>query len=219
MITIPQIDLVDLLALSSTPLLLLEQTGQVIYINHAAVRFFTEMEMLRIDSGLLIARRKGEDRDIRNSLAGLSANHPTDIVCLRNRVGIPVLVLDMHRVQSGRIALRLAEVGLRPAPSAARLKTLFGLTRAEARVATALLSGLGIQNVGREHGVEPETVRTQVKHIRSKTGARSQNQLLGILAAAGSDLVTPERGQPMQHDYRIDVGRSSSLVEDWLRMA
>ena len=100
------------------------------------------------------------------------------------------MVIDLQRLRSGLVALRMADMAQRPAPSPARLRTLFGLTPAEARVAVAMLSGMGIQAVAREHGVEAETVRTQAKRIRGKTGSRTQSQLLSVLAAAAADFVT-----------------------------
>ena len=101
-----------------------------------------------------------------------------------------MIVIDLNRLPSGTIVLRLSDVTFRTQPSAARLKDLFGLTPAEARVAAAMMAGLGIGAIAGAHGVEAETVRTQVKRIRNKTGARSQTQLLCILAAIGSDFVT-----------------------------
>jgi DNA-binding CsgD family transcriptional regulator len=100
--------------------------------------------------------------------------------------------MDLCLLESGRIAARLTDLTARPSPSMDRMKSVIGLTRAEARVATAMLSGLGLSGVAGKHGVESETVRSQAKRIRAKAGARSQNQLLGILTAVGPGFDSPK---------------------------
>lgn len=184
----PADGLAELLALSPTAWLLLDSAGSFIYATPAAAPLLGASAMLAIKDGTLTARRKGEDKALREAVADLSAQRHSTTLSLRDREGVPVLVIDMRRLPGGSIALRLTPIGNRPAPGPDRLRRLFGLTPAEARVAIALLGGMGLSGVAREHGVEPETVRTQVKRIRSKTGTRSQNQMLGVLAAAGVDL-------------------------------
>ena len=50
---------------------------------------------------------------------------------------------------------------------------------------------MGLSAIAREFGVEPETVRTQAKRIRTKTGGRTQGKLLGTLFATGLDFALP----------------------------
>ena len=183
----PESDLADLMALVPGALLLVDATGTLLYLNTAAKQLIARTGMLGVAGGILSFRRKDEDRELREALEGLSASRPTATICLRNREGLPVTVIDLHRLSSGSVAVCLASIASRAVPSLSRLRRIFGLTPAEARVAAAMLTGQGIQTVAQEHGVAPETVRSQAKRIRSKTGARSQSQLLGILAAIGSD--------------------------------
>lgn len=181
-------DIKALADLSPIPMLLLTVHGEVRYVNPAAEMLLDRIPMLSTATGTLAARRKPEDRELREALASLSATQPSSVVCLRTRESLPILIVDFYLLESGHAACRLTETASRPAPSPERLKRLFGLTRAEARVAVSMLSGLGIRAVARVCGVEAETVRTQAKRIRAKTGARTQNQLLGILWASGPEL-------------------------------
>lgn len=191
-------DAAELLYLTTDALLVLDRSGRVTYCNLAGQTLVETGAILAINDGVLSARRKTENRLLRAAcveaadwVASAPAPPP---VCLRNREGVATLVIDLHRLQTGLIAVRIIDVSSRPPPSPTRLRAILGLTPAEARVAAALLAGHSIAAAAREHGVEAETVRTQVKHIRSKTGSRSQNQLLATLAAVG---VAFQRNDPI----------------------
>ena len=188
MVSILPADLSELLGLSSAAVFLLDRVGQVLYASPAANHLLTQLRMLSIRDGVLTARRKGEDREIRDALASLSPQHPDGTVCLRSREGFPIILMDLRLLASGRIAARLTDLTARPVPSFERLRHVLGLTPAESRVASAMLAGLGLSAIASKNGVEPETVRSQAKRIRAKAGAHSQNQLLSILAAMGAGL-------------------------------
>ena len=59
---------------------------------------------------------------------------------------------------------------------------LFGLTGAEARVATALLAADGPREVAAQLGIGLSTVRTHLHRLYDKTGTRRQAELVWLLA-------------------------------------
>jgi len=61
------------------------------------------------------------------------------------------------------------------------VKGRFGLSTAEMSVALALVMGNTVENISLSRGVTPETVRSQLKAIFRKTGARSQLQLVALI--------------------------------------
>jgi DNA-binding CsgD family transcriptional regulator len=76
---------------------------------------------------------------------------------------------------------------------AERMRRLYGLTDAEARVVAALALGGSVDEVAAAHGVRASTVRAQVRSIFDKTGVNRQTDLVR-LALAGAPLVdSPER--------------------------
>ena len=63
------------------------------------------------------------------------------------------------------------------------LRTLYGLTRAEARLAVVLAAGRTPQAAAAELGVSPHTVRSQLKSVLQKTDTRRQSDLMRLLVA------------------------------------
>lgn len=117
----------------------------------------------------------------------------------RNGTGKPgsVLLIPRHR----QMPLTLEVAPLRPtalgaerpavlvfirdpeAPIAiARLKELFGFTRTEAAVASALARGQSLEEIGTAMHIGLGTVRTHLKRILSKTGTHRQAQAVALLA-------------------------------------
>lgn len=79
----------------------------------------------------------------------------------------------------------------RPRPDAERIarrvRRLYGLTEAEARVVAALTLGETVDQIAAAHGVRVSTVRAQVRAIFEKTGVHRQTDLVR-LALTGAPL-------------------------------
>ena len=69
----------------------------------------------------------------------------------------------------------------RPASRSHALRTLYGLTPAEIRVAEHLLAGLEIRELAAKMVMTLETARFHVKRILAKTGARRQSELMRLM--------------------------------------
>jgi DNA-binding CsgD family transcriptional regulator len=70
----------------------------------------------------------------------------------------------------------------RAAPAAGALKSLFGLTKAEARLAAHLASGEALDSAAAALGIARETARVQLKSVFAKTGTHRQAELVALLA-------------------------------------
>jgi DNA-binding CsgD family transcriptional regulator len=66
-------------------------------------------------------------------------------------------------------------------PEDTLLRTLYGLTRAECRVALLLSDGRAPKEIASKIGVTENTVRSQIKNIYNKTGVKRQSELVRLL--------------------------------------
>ena len=77
----------------------------------------------------------------------------------------------------------------KPRPDAERIgrrvRRLFGLTEAEARVTAALTLGETVEQIAAAHGVRTSTVRAQVRSVFEKTGVHRQADLVRVALSGG----------------------------------
>ena len=95
---------------------------------------------------------------------------------------MPVTAFGSDLFNSGRLILLLTDLRSPLRPSSKNLCAAFGLTAAEAKLATRLASGVGINSAAASVGVSRETARTQLKAVFAKTNTRRQAELAGLLA-------------------------------------
>ncbi|HEV7267294.1 MAG TPA: hypothetical protein VGN83_20645 [Falsiroseomonas sp.] len=97
---------------------------------------------------------------------------------------LPVVRAETTEVPAGfRSAMLLVTDGdRRTAPAPVLLARMFGLTPAEASLASALGAGVSAEQHAKRRGVARETVRSQLAAIRRKTGCRCQAELAALLA-------------------------------------
>lgn len=101
-------------------------------------------------------------------------------------------LLAPHFATAKQVQMRLAEaLPARPRPDAQslvpRVRALYGLTQAEARVMAALALGETVDRIALAHGVRTSTVRAQVRSLFEKTGVNRQSDLVR-LALTGAPL-------------------------------
>ena len=84
----------------------------------------------------------------------------------------------------------------RPRPDAERIarrvRRLYGLTEAEARVVSALTLGETVEQIAVAHGVRVSTVRAQVRSIFEKTGVHRQTDLVRLALSAAPLVLKPD---------------------------
>lgn len=88
-------------------------------------------------------------------------------------------------------------VGPLNAPPSTFLQALFALTPAESRVTQGLAEGKTLEELASQLNVSRETLRTQLRSVFAKTGAKRQAELATILASA-SFLTKPSTVLPTE---------------------
>jgi DNA-binding CsgD family transcriptional regulator len=98
-------------------------------------------------------------------------------------------------LSSASLPLALVVVA-RPRPDAERIerrvRRLYGLTEAEARVTAALTLGETVEQIAAAHGVRISTVRAQVRTIFEKTGVHRQTDLVRLALTGGPLFQRPD---------------------------
>jgi DNA-binding CsgD family transcriptional regulator len=113
----------------------------------------------------------------------------TGPIVVRRKTGVPVIVriLPVHGAArtpflGARALLTFTPAEPKPGPSSSLLAKTFGLTPAEARLASIISEGISPEKAAEELGIARETARNQLKAIFGKTGTHRQSELVAILA-------------------------------------
>lgn len=113
---------------------------------------------------------------------------PPPVIIARN--GAPWLLIEAMPLASSsieifdgcRAILVISDLTQPHVADAALLGLIFGLTAAESRLASALGKGQDLDSAAAEFGVSPQTVRSQLRTIFTKTGWRRQAELVARVA-------------------------------------
>jgi DNA-binding CsgD family transcriptional regulator len=95
---------------------------------------------------------------------------------------LPIEPVADQTFSAGLVLLTLTELTPTPAPDPTVLAHAFGLTRAEARLASLLATGLSPEAAAQRIGVSPGTARSQLKAVFAKTQTHRQSELAALLA-------------------------------------
>ncbi len=88
---------------------------------------------------------------------------------------------EMGNEQPGSLALYLSDPDSALNLPATALQSLYRMTPKEANVAIALANGLSPSQIGEQHGVSVDTVRSHLKNIYSKMGVNKQQDVIRVL--------------------------------------
>jgi DNA-binding CsgD family transcriptional regulator len=171
---------------------LLDGSGRVIWMNHAAADGVPACTALSVKSGRLRARTPAAgaklDKAIRDA-QGMVVRADAGDFDMPDREGrrIPVSVRPagpLGAAIGGPAQARVAVLAGGHAPArltAQRLIALYSLTLAEARLCLDLAEGLTIEECAGRRDTSPHTARTQLKNIFAKTGTRRQAELVALV--------------------------------------
>jgi DNA-binding CsgD family transcriptional regulator len=174
--------------------------GSVRWANRAAQEIFARRDRLWVQAHQLRAASSHETANLQRLIARVSTAGERScplterfFVLGRTAAGQPLQIMlqpvmgDASRSLDGHdrrhVMLILSEPRTAPALPAEILAELFGLSRAEARLAAALCRGVTLGEHALERGVTIGTARFQLKQVLGKTRARRQGNLIQQLCS------------------------------------
>ncbi len=183
----------------SHAIVVVDRRCRLIEANRAALAVVERRDGLLLGRGDVVAAWTRDDGDELQRLVGQAvAGQGGGAMAVRRRDGeapYHVLVGPAH----GRLTRRVDGAALFIGdPAAAKpeagpvLARLFGLTPAEARVLMLLAEGASPEEIAATADVSINTVRSQIKALRSKTGATRISELVRLAVDSPARWVSPE---------------------------
>lgn len=184
---------------------LIRADGGILYANPAASAVINNGDILSLNNGALALGqpgRRGRFRELLTRLAGMVREGeqvvPRALAVPRPSRQRPVSVLVWPMPDAGEAGpdepIAIVFIGDPENPGeidAMRLCDLYGLSRAEARVAALLAQGNRLDETAQILGVAYETVRKHLKQIFSKTGTDRQAELVRMLVGGPAAVSDP----------------------------
>jgi DNA-binding CsgD family transcriptional regulator/PAS domain-containing protein len=176
--------------------LVADQTGQVRFANAAAEEILAENDGLSRRENRIQAARSFETNNLHAALRDVAPTGRADkrdsgaMLIARPSGKLPYAVVVMpltstasDDVKATRALVFLSDLAHRNNELAPRLSQLFGLSKAEARVAAGIAEGRRLTEIAQEFDVRMPTVRTQLRAVLKKVGASRQADLVRIVLA------------------------------------
>jgi DNA-binding CsgD family transcriptional regulator len=176
-------------------LVLLNRAGKVVFANNTARSIFAEGDGIFLSRSTLKATSIVETSKLRDTIAKAAetANSKALIgggampICRSRKKPLHVLVspfsLERELISGGAtVAVFISDPERQPAPPEETLRTFFGLTSAEAKLALTMLEGNSLSEAAELKRVSRETVKSQINSIFRKTGTKRQGELIRLLS-------------------------------------
>lgn len=190
------------------PVFLLDAYARMVACNSAASALARDGACLRLDGDHLLPGRAcdhaswipaavkkllGADPRRRTSESHLQALHGARIGPTRH---FALLVRLRGGRECGVAAAYLTLIDTEQAAACHppdELSRIFGFTRAEARIADALVAGMGTEEISQVFEIRRDTVRSHIKRLLAKTGTRGNAELQKLLLRIAPPYVPLQR--------------------------
>ena len=187
--------------------IVLDQAGHVLFISRTAERLLRDQDGLLVTERRLAAPRGGDmqalDKLIRSALQTARGSLGAGGGWLRlprpsGRLPYALFVAPVVGEAVLAILGRPAVIVLIHDPDSSAgldprvLRSLYGLTEAEARLAGALVSGHDVASAAHLLNIAPGTVRVHLKAIFRKMEINRQQDLVRLIGALAATAITPE---------------------------
>jgi DNA-binding CsgD family transcriptional regulator len=174
------------------PAVILDRLGFVLDSNAAAEELFDSE--IRVHNRRLCVADKCARAELERSVDAIRVAADTDLlpadpILVRRQIRPPILIriLPIEAAArspflGARALLMLLDLGERTAPHCGLLARVFGLTAAEAKLASQIGAAESIERAAECLGISSLTARTQLKAVFSKTSTHRQGELVALLS-------------------------------------
>lgn len=170
---------------------LLGADGGVVFVNRSARSILEKETAVRLEPGALLLADRAADRQLRQLLpAGDEEAHGGAVLVPRAGKAPLTLLVTPLGSEAGRFgahavrAVFLSDPERGVGSSEDLLRSLYGLTPAEARFVVQLLQGHTVEQAASELGVSTHTARSHLRSVFAKTGTSRQSELVRLLLGA-----------------------------------
>jgi DNA-binding CsgD family transcriptional regulator len=179
--------------ISETPVVLLNIRGEVLLMNPSATRLMGID--LKLAGGRLASSSPDATAALDRALKALfvdptpRSSMPPVVLprtgemkrpLLAHAVRIPHVTADVFGAARGAVVM--TDLERRPDPPEELLRSVFGLTAMQAKLARLVATGLGLETIGDQLGITQETVRSHLKQVYAKTDTHRQAELATMLS-------------------------------------
>ena len=173
--------------------LLVDTDCRVLFANASARAIADRRDGLLVNAGIFAASSLHDNQFFRKLVrqAAVSRNGAVHRISIeRPFPRTPYRLLIMRAEDSGAVPLGVSHPAAAclivdtesdAAPDPSLIAELFGLTPAEAQVATTLVEGHSVEEIAAQTGVAAGTVRTHLKRILAKTATSRQGELIALI--------------------------------------
>lgn len=184
--------------------ILIASCGKTVHVNAAGAKILQAGDGLKVIKEALVATNRQESERLQSILVRvvqtglrLSLAPGESIAISRSSMKTPYSVLvvpitspewKMGR-QRVAAAVFVTDPEAAPPDTEGALREWFGLTKAEARLAQALLHGGGLKQAADLAGISSNTAKTHLQRIFQKTNTRSQSELVRLIVSTPSVFV------------------------------
>lgn len=179
-------------------IIVIDEYGRVVFVNSAALEIAADQDGLVLSSNGVSLNNHTEHCRLQNLIGralglasgetaepsgAMQAHRPSG----KNPYSILVSPLCRTRFMLTRtrpaVCIVIADPEKRPPPRRDLLRSLYGLTPAEGRLADQLMRGISLQSAAAALGISYKTARTQLAAIFRKTSTCRQNDLVKLLCS------------------------------------
>ena len=179
--------------------ILTDRRGYPYFVNRAAEQLMAACPGVNVGREGLQLRRPGDTAQLERMIGEAKRILDGEIAVVHDCLSIPLPNGELLQIQvtplisertscgsdivPGSLAFFISRPGQQYL-SAQKLMRLYGLTRAEARLAAALAQGQSLEEISSVFGISIATVRTQLNAVFGKTGTRRQPELVALLLSS-----------------------------------